>query len=97
MKLLVINGPNLNMLGIREVNIYGRKTYSDLEDFIRAAFAEAGAEGEIRELVLVGLHHRVRRRVDGFRGPGGCRNGTPEQHGGEQKRGGLSEPSVQCF
>ncbi len=47
MKLLVINGPNLNMLGIREVNIYGRKTYSDLEDFIRAAFAEAGAEGEI--------------------------------------------------
>ena len=47
MKLLVINGPNLNMLGIREVNIYGRKTYSDLEDFIRTAFAEAGAEGEI--------------------------------------------------
>lgn len=35
MKLLVINGPNLNMLGIREPDIYGRRTYEDLVSMIR--------------------------------------------------------------
>ena len=47
MKILIINGPNLNMLGIREPEIYGRKTYRDLEAFVREALEEAGASGEI--------------------------------------------------
>lgn len=35
MKILVINGPNLNFLGIREPEIYGSKTYKDLCDLIK--------------------------------------------------------------
>lgn len=35
MKVLVINGPNLNMLGIREPNIYGNKSYKELVGYIR--------------------------------------------------------------
>lgn len=34
MKILVINGPNINMLGIREPQNYGKRTYKDLENYI---------------------------------------------------------------
>lgn len=44
MKFLVINGPNLNMLGIREPDIYGRQTYEDLVRLVNEAGAEAGVE-----------------------------------------------------
>ena len=40
MRVMVINGPNLNMLGIREPEIYGNKTYEDLIHYMEGA-AEA--------------------------------------------------------
>ena len=47
MKVMVINGPNLNMLGIREPDIYGRTTYKDLCDIIRNHCNEKGIEVEL--------------------------------------------------
>ena len=47
MKLLVLNGPNLNLLGLREPAIYGRGSYADLERFLRETAGEIGAEVEI--------------------------------------------------
>ena len=43
-KILVINGPNINMLGIREPDIYGKKTYSDLVAFIQDSAKELNLE-----------------------------------------------------
>lgn len=46
MNLLIINGPNLNMLGVREPQIYGRDTLKDLENLVRAHCAQAGCAVE---------------------------------------------------
>ena len=46
MKILVINGPNINMLGIREPEIYGSGTYLDLLDYIKAESDKIGVETE---------------------------------------------------
>ncbi len=47
MKILVINGPNINMLGIREPDIYGRETYQDLEEKLKSHGSKIGVEIEI--------------------------------------------------
>lgn len=47
MKILVINGPNLNMLGIREPDHYGKETYLDLENKIKAYCEKNNVEVEI--------------------------------------------------
>jgi len=47
MKIMVINGPNLNMLGLREPDIYGSGTYDDLCRQINEHAATRGAEVEI--------------------------------------------------
>ncbi len=44
MKILVINGPNINMLGIREPEIYGKATYRDLVELIESAALRLGVE-----------------------------------------------------
>lgn len=60
MNILVINGPNLNMLGIREPDIYGKKTYSDLvllienycrEKNVSVTVFQSNHEGEIVEKI----------------------------------------------
>jgi len=47
MKFLIINGPNLNMLGIREPDIYGKADFAALQDYIRTQCAAAGVECEL--------------------------------------------------
>lgn len=47
MKILIINGPNLNLLGVREPEIYGKEDYGALCAFIEKACRDAGADFEI--------------------------------------------------
>ena len=49
MKILVINGPNLNLLGIREPDIYGRQTYDELVAFVEKTAADCGVEVDVRQ------------------------------------------------
>lgn len=47
MKLLVINGPNLNLLGLREPDIYGRQDYAALCDMVREQAQRLGVEAAL--------------------------------------------------
>ena len=46
MKILVLNGPNINMLGIREPGIYGKNTFTDLLELLKQAAENLGVEME---------------------------------------------------
>lgn len=70
MKILVINGPNLNMLGCREPEIYGSKTYKDLrkqikefakEKGVRVSFFQSNCEGD-----LVTAIQKAYKKYDGI-------------------------------
>ena len=73
MKIMVINGPNLNMLGIREKNIYGTFTYDDLckyietypnykEKDIEFTFLQTNHEGEVVDYI----HKAYTEKYDGI-------------------------------
>ena len=70
MKLLIINGPNLNLLGVREPDIYGRKDFAALETFIRDTCAAEGIECELfqsnHEGALVDKIQSALGRFDGI-------------------------------
>ncbi|MBR2416616.1 MAG: type II 3-dehydroquinate dehydratase [Bacteroidaceae bacterium] len=47
MKVLVINGPNLNLLGLREPALYGARNFAALQEFIRSSAAAIGVDVEL--------------------------------------------------
>lgn len=70
MKILVINGPNLNMLGIREPDIYGKETYETLCESINAYAEKKGIEVKIfqsnHEGALVDEIQAAYKKFDGI-------------------------------
>ena len=70
MKLLVINGPNLNLLGVREPDIYGREDYAALVRLVEETCQAEGIEAEIfqsnHEGAIVDKIQEARLTVDGI-------------------------------
>lgn len=70
MKIMVINGPNLNMLGTREPEIYGKQGLSELEDMIYKKAKELNAEVDFFqsniEGEIINAIHRCHNEFDGI-------------------------------
>ena len=70
MKLLIINGPNLNMLGIREKHLYGARDYAALCEYVKEQGQRLGVEVELfqsnHEGALVDCIQAAYQRIDGI-------------------------------
>ena len=70
MKILVLNGPNINMLGVREPDIYGKTTYKDLQKLIKTHASEVGVKVSIKqdnvEGKLVSIIQKALHKYDGI-------------------------------
>ena len=70
MKLMIINGPNLNLLGVREPDIYGKRDFAALEAFIWDVCRENGIECELyqsnHEGTIVDIIQSALGRFDGI-------------------------------
>ena len=70
MKFLVINGPNINMLGLREPSVYGAQSYAALQELIRSTCAENGIDCELfqsnHEGAIVDKIQQACGRADGI-------------------------------
>ena len=70
MNILIINGPNLNLLGLREPDIYGKRTYRDLVELIRVEAEQLGVSVEFvqsnHEGALVDAIQDAYGRFDGI-------------------------------
>lgn len=70
MKIMVINGPSMNMLGIREKEIYGHKSYDDVCSFIHSEAEKLGISVEIVQSNMEGeiVNHIHRAYMESFDG-----------------------------
>lgn len=68
MRILVLNGPNLNMLGVREPDIYGKRTYTDLINMIQehcdskgieVTFKQSNHEGDLVDFIQQAYFERM--------------------------------------
>ena len=71
MKFLILNGPNLNLLGLREPDIYGRQDYAALTAYIRQVCADEGLQADILQSnhegeIVDAIQHAYYDNIDGI-------------------------------